>query len=48
VLRHIVTDTERTANDLLSEAIDLLAEKYGERPQPPAVKKRSGRDRRPT
>jgi hypothetical protein len=24
----LVTDTERTANDLISEAIDLLADKY--------------------
>jgi hypothetical protein len=27
-LRHVVTETERTANDLISEAIDLLAAKY--------------------
>lgn len=27
-LRHIVTETERTGDDLLSEAIDMLAEKY--------------------
>lgn len=27
-LRHIVTETQRTGDDLLSEAIDLLAEKY--------------------
>jgi len=31
-LRHLVTDTERTANDLLAEAISLLAEKYREVP----------------
>lgn len=31
-LRHIVTETQRTADDLLSEAIDMLAEKY---PTPP-------------
>jgi len=27
-LRHIVTETQRTGDDLLSEAIDMLAEKY--------------------
>ena len=27
----LVTDTERTANDLISEAIDLLADKYRRR-----------------
>jgi hypothetical protein len=32
-LRHIVTETERPANDLIDEAIDMLAEKY---PTPPA------------
>lgn len=32
-LRHLVTDTERTANDLLDEAITLLAEKYREEPR---------------
>ena len=40
-LRHIVTETQRTANDLITEAIDLLAEKYEQpkraysRPAPP-------------
>ena len=29
----LVTDTERTANDLISEAIDLLADKYRQHPQ---------------
>jgi hypothetical protein len=33
-LRHLVTDTERTASDLIAEAIDDLAAKYGE-PKPP-------------
>jgi hypothetical protein len=31
-LRHIVTDTQRTANDLIDEAITLLAEKYPTHP----------------
>jgi hypothetical protein len=26
--RHIVTETQRTGDDVLSEAIDILAEKY--------------------
>jgi hypothetical protein len=29
----LVTDTERTAPDLNSEAIDLLADKYRQHPQ---------------
>jgi hypothetical protein len=37
-LRHVVTETQRTANDLLDEAITLLAEKYGQQP-----KQRTGR-----
>jgi hypothetical protein len=36
-LRHLVTDTQRTANDLIDEAIDLLAEKYREPPQEPSA-----------
>jgi hypothetical protein len=31
-LRHIVTETQRTGDDLLSEAIDMLAEKYPTQP----------------
>jgi hypothetical protein len=42
-LRRVVTETERTANDLLGEAIDMLAEKYGEQPQPPTGKRTSRR-----
>jgi hypothetical protein len=38
-LRHMVTDTQRTANDLLDEAIDMLAAKYGERPKSPKRKR---------
>jgi hypothetical protein len=34
-LRHVVTETQRTGDDLLSEAIDMLAEKY----PPPAARK---------
>jgi hypothetical protein len=41
-LRHLVTETERTANDLLAEAIDDLAVKYRARRQPKA--KRRGLD----
>jgi hypothetical protein len=37
-LRHLVTDTQRTANELIDEAITLLAEKYGQQP-----KQRTGR-----
>jgi hypothetical protein len=47
-LRHIVTDTQRTANELIDEAITLLAEKYREQPQQPTGKKISRRDRSPT
>jgi antitoxin-like ribbon-helix-helix protein len=42
-LRHLVTDTERTANDLIDEAITLLAEKYGTEPKQPTGKKTSQR-----
>jgi hypothetical protein len=42
-LRHLVTDTERTANDLIDEAITLLAEKYGNQPQQPKPRKTSQR-----
>jgi hypothetical protein len=38
-LRHLVTETERTANDLLDEAITLLDEKYGLPPQQPTGRK---------
>jgi hypothetical protein len=34
----LVTDTERIANDLISETTDLLADKYRQHPQ--AVKPR--------
>jgi hypothetical protein len=37
-LRHIVTETERPAGDLISEAIDDLAVKY---PTPPVSQSRS-------
>jgi hypothetical protein len=42
-LRHIVTETQRTADNLIDEAIDMLAEKYGEQPQQPTGKKTSRR-----
>lgn len=32
-LRHIVTETQRTGDDLLSEAIDMLGEKYPATPR---------------
>lgn len=38
-LRNVATNTQRTATDLLTEAIDVLAEKYADRPpadRPPA------------
>jgi hypothetical protein len=42
-LRRVVTETQRTANDLLDEAITLLDEKYGQPPrQPKGRKARSG------
>lgn len=41
-LRHIVTETERTANDLIGEAIDLLAEKYGQPKEPKAKGRKRG------
>jgi hypothetical protein len=47
-LRHIVTETERTADNLIDEAIDMLAEKYGEQPKQPTGKKTSRRDRSPS
>lgn len=34
-LRHIVTEAQRTANDLIDEAIGLLAEKDGGKPPEP-------------
>jgi hypothetical protein len=37
-LRHILTETQRTANDLIGEAISLLAEKYGAQQPPPTGK----------
>jgi hypothetical protein len=40
-LRHLVTDTGRTGDDLLSEAIDMLGEKYGEQPKEPGARKAS-------
>jgi hypothetical protein len=43
-LRHIVTETQRTANDLITEAIDMLADKYGTRPKQPTGRKISRRD----
>jgi hypothetical protein len=46
-LRHVVTETERTANDLLSEAIDMLAEKYGTGPIQPTGRKTKRREPSP-
>ena len=40
-LRHVATETQRPASDLISEAIDDLAKKYGEEPKLP-----TGRSRR--
>jgi hypothetical protein len=42
-LRHIVTETERPASDLIAEAIDDLAAKYGEQPEEPKAKARKQR-----
>jgi hypothetical protein len=42
-LRHIVIETERPANDLIDEAIDMLVEKY---PTPPADTKPARRRER--
>jgi|SRR6266850_4378113 hypothetical protein len=38
-LRHVVTETQRPATDLINEAIDMLAEKYGEQPPQPTGRK---------
>jgi hypothetical protein len=46
-LRHIVTETQRTADQLIDEAIDMLAEKYPTGPEQPTRKKTSRRDRSP-
>jgi len=45
-LRHIVTETQRTGDSLISEAIDMLADKYGEQPKEPGGSKKSHRQRR--
>lgn len=42
-LRHIVTEQQRTGDDLLSEAIDMLAEKYPTPPPSGAKPARRGR-----
>ena len=42
-LRHIVTETQRTGDDLLSEAIDMLAEKYPTTPTGGAKRAQRGR-----
>jgi hypothetical protein len=42
-LRNVATKTERSQTDLLTEAIDDLAVKYGEQPHPPTGKKTSRR-----
>jgi len=42
-LRHIVTEQQRTGDDLLSEAIDMLAEKYPTTPATSAKRARRGR-----
>jgi hypothetical protein len=47
-LRHLVTETERTANDLISEAIDDLAQKYGEQEQKPTTPKKRRRGAEPS
>jgi hypothetical protein len=38
-LRHIVTETQRDGSSLISEAIDMLAEKYGIQPKEPSGRK---------
>ena len=43
-LRHIVTETQRTGDDLPSEAIDMLAEKY---PTTPAATAKCAKRRAP-
>lgn len=42
-LRHIVTEQQRTGDDLLSEAIDMLAEKYPATPANSVTLTRPGR-----
>jgi hypothetical protein len=42
-LRNVATKTTRTQTDLLTEAIDDLAMKYGTEPKQPAGKKTSQR-----
>jgi hypothetical protein len=43
----IATKTERSQTDLLTEAIDDLAVKYGEQPKEPTGKKTSRHDPSP-
>ena len=38
----LATDTERTAHDLISEPVDLLADKYREHPQAVKPRERQG------
>jgi len=46
-LRNVATKTERSHTDLIAEALDDLAEKYGEQAQEPGGKKSSPRGPRP-
>jgi hypothetical protein len=49
MLRHLVTNTERNASDLLDEAITLIDKKYRKRPKPtPNGKKKMRRRPRPS
>jgi hypothetical protein len=46
-LRNVATNTDRTQTDLIDEAIDLLAEKYGTGPKQPTAKKTKRREPSP-
>jgi hypothetical protein len=43
-LRNVATKTERSQTDLITEALDDLAAKYGERPKEPTDRRTSRRD----
>jgi hypothetical protein len=45
-LRNVATKTTRTQTDLITEAIDDLAAKYGAQPREPSGRKSSHRQRR--
>lgn len=47
-LRHIVTETQRDGSSLISEAIDMLAEKYGEQPKEPPSRNTKLYNRKPS